>query len=391
MPVKSVFHQKLLNKNITEWSPEIYAKGSKKHHQPRFLIREKHQNRYLVVEKNKVSVINKLLSNPVNSTAKNWEIITMKDSKRRLSLGSSGDSEAEEPEYQEGDEDFLPVLNNHSNLLNDHHLKHVAAHMPARTEGYPWELVYSTAIHGSSLKTLYRSMAGLDSPVLLVIKDLHKKVFGAFSSDPFKVSKHCYGTGETFLFSFNPDFQAYRWSGENSYFVSGNLESLHIGGGGGGFGLWLDADLYHGSSFSCPTFHNASLSTQEDFIVQDLEDEELSCFRDIKPGAPHHYLVVPTKHVGNCKSLSKEHVPLVQQMVEMGKEILQKNNVTDLSDVRFGFHWPPFCSVTHLHLHVLAPASQMGFMSRLFYRLNSYWFITADQLIELLNSKGETN
>lgn len=39
----------------------------------------------------------------------------------------------------------------------------------------------------------------------------------------------------------------------------------------GGFGLWLDADLYHGSSFSCPTFRNASLSTQEDFIVQDLE------------------------------------------------------------------------------------------------------------------------
>ncbi|KAG7229440.1 hypothetical protein INR49_012831 [Caranx melampygus] len=78
-------------------------------------------------------------------------------------------------------------------------------------------------------------------------------------------------------------------------------------------------------------------------------------------------------------------------MVEKGKEILQKNNVTDLNDVRFGFHWPPFCSVTHLHLHVLAPASQMGFMSRLFYRLNSYWFITADQLIEHLISKGETN
>ncbi|TNN02287.1 adenosine 5'-monophosphoramidase HINT3 [Takifugu rubripes] len=119
-------------------------------------------------------------------------------------------------------------------------------------------------------------------------------------------------------------------------------------------------------------------------------DEEMSCFKDIRPGAPHHYLVVPTKHVGNCKSLSKEHVPLVQRMVELGKEILQKNNVTDLSDVRFGFHWPPFCSVTHLHLHILAPASQMGFMSRLVYRLNSYWFITADQLIELLTSKEET-
>ncbi|XP_036931029.1 histidine triad nucleotide-binding protein 3 isoform X2 [Acanthopagrus latus] len=67
-------------------------------------------------------------------------------------------------------------------------------------------------------------------------------------------------------------------------------------------------------------------------------DEEISCFRDIKPGAPHHYLVVPTKHVGNCKSLSKEHVPLVKRMVETGKEILQKNSVTDLSDVRVKGH-----------------------------------------------------
>ncbi|XP_034031233.1 histidine triad nucleotide-binding protein 3 [Thalassophryne amazonica] len=120
-------------------------------------------------------------------------------------------------------------------------------------------------------------------------------------------------------------------------------------------------------------------------------DEELSCFQDIKPGAPHHYLVIPNSHVGNCKSLSKEHIPLVQRMVERGKELLQGKNVTDMSDVRFGFHWPPFSSVTHLHLHVLAPASQMSFMSRLIYRNNSYWFITADQLIELLNSKGETS
>ncbi|XP_030014530.1 nuclear receptor coactivator 7 isoform X1 [Sphaeramia orbicularis] len=255
---------------FVQWSPDIY-KGNKKHQQPPYLIGEKHQNHYLVVEKDKVAVINKLLNNPVNPSAKNWKIITVKDTKRRLSLCSSEDSEAEEPEYHEDVDNILPVLSDHSHLMDDHHLERLVVQMPPRTQGYPWHLAYSTAVHGSSLKTLYRNMAGLDSPVLLVIKDMQKKVFGAFCSDPFRVSKYCYGTGETFLFSFNPDFQSYRWSGENSYFVSGNMESLQIGGGGGGFGLWLDADLYHGSSFSCPTFHNAPLSTQEDFIVQDLE------------------------------------------------------------------------------------------------------------------------
>ncbi|XP_076006554.1 nuclear receptor coactivator 7 isoform X1 [Genypterus blacodes] len=255
---------------FVQWSPDIYTKNNKKHCKPRYLIRKKHQNRYLVVEKDKVAVIDKLLKHPVNHSAKNWEIITVNDAKRRLSLCSSEDSEVEEPQDQEEVED-VPILSNHSKLLDDHHLENLCVNMPARTHGHTWQLVYSTAVNGSSLRTLYRNMADLDCPVLLVIKDMQQKVFGAFSSDPFRVSKYCYGTGETFLFSFSPDFKAYKWSGENSYFVSGHRESLQIGGGGGGFGLWLDADLYHGSSYSCPTFHNVPLSTQQDFIVQDLE------------------------------------------------------------------------------------------------------------------------
>ncbi|XP_037128884.1 nuclear receptor coactivator 7 isoform X1 [Syngnathus acus] len=241
---------------FVQWSPDMCTNNSKK--KPHF------QNRCHVGKKGPSS---QHLSNPA---ATNWGIITGKDTKRRLSL-CSWDSETEEPEYQGKGHDLLPVLSDYSELLDDRHLLSLASHMPDRTQVCEWQLVYSTAVHGSSLKTLYRNMAGLDGPVLLVVKDTQKKVFGAFSSDPFRVSKYCYGTGETFLFTFNPDFQAYKWSGENSYFVSGNMESLHLGGGGGEFGLWIDADLYRGSSFSCPTFHNAPLSTQTDFIIQDLE------------------------------------------------------------------------------------------------------------------------
>ncbi|XP_053737286.1 nuclear receptor coactivator 7 isoform X1 [Synchiropus splendidus] len=257
---------------FVQWSPEMYSsdKTTKKHRQSRYLIKEKNQSRYMVVEEGKATAISKLFSKPLNPAVQNWRIITVKDAKRRLSLCSSEESESEH-EYREEVEDIVPVLCDLSQLLEDHHMENLASHMPARTQGYPWQLVYSLAIHGSSLKTLYRNMAGLDSPVLLVIKDMNNKVFGAFSSDPFRVSTSCYGTGETFLFSCNPEFQAYRWSGENSYFVSGNIDSLQIGGGGGGFGLWLDANLYRGSSISCPTFHNPPLSSEMDFIVKDLE------------------------------------------------------------------------------------------------------------------------
>ncbi|XP_051999858.1 nuclear receptor coactivator 7 isoform X1 [Xyrauchen texanus] len=232
---------------FVEWSPEsIYSKHSRK-------------TSLVKVHRDTLTVIDSLLKNPAS---KNWQIITVNPHKRRLSLCSSTDPLSD---------DLLPVLTVQSQILQEHHLERLMNHIPARTQEYPWKLLYSTAEHGISLNTLYRHMADVDRPVLLVIKDTNNQVFGAFSSDPFKVSSYCYGTGETFLYSFCPEFQIFRWSGENSYFVRGFLDSLQMGGGGGHFGLWLDADLYHGSSYSCNTFYNQPLSLHHDFTIQDLE------------------------------------------------------------------------------------------------------------------------
>ena len=103
--------------------------------------------------------------------------------------------------------------------------------MPARAEGYSWSLIYSTAKHGFSLKTLYREMAKIDTPILLVIQDTNGSVFGALTSHPLRTSDLFYGTGESFLFTFYPDFEKFGWTGHNQYFIKGNCDSLVIGAG----------------------------------------------------------------------------------------------------------------------------------------------------------------
>ncbi|KAM4681471.1 nuclear receptor coactivator 7 isoform 6-T13 [Amazona ochrocephala] len=190
------------------------------------------------------------------------EIITVEEAKRRKSICSN---------YEEEDDDTLPALKHHSALLENMHIEQLARSLPARVQGYPWRLVYSTLEHGTSLKTLYRKSSSLDSPVLLVIKDMDNQIFGAYATQPFRFSDHYYGTGETFLYTFSPHFKVFKWSGENTYFINGDTSSLELGGGGGRFGLWLDADLYHGRSNSCSTFNNDILSKKEDFIIQDIE------------------------------------------------------------------------------------------------------------------------
>lgn len=99
-------------------------------------------------------------------------------------------------------------------------------------------------------------MIGIDSPILLVIEDTQgnvsrfsnsivfdavemnsqhdvcrSQVFGAITSCEIRVSESFYGTGESLLFAINPKMQIYPWSGDNSYFIQGNNESLAIGAG----------------------------------------------------------------------------------------------------------------------------------------------------------------
>ncbi|GFO50589.1 histidine triad nucleotide-binding protein 3 [Plakobranchus ocellatus] len=115
------------------------------------------------------------------------------------------------------------------------------------------------------------------------------------------------------------------------------------------------------------------------------EKDGLVIFRDIKPAAAHHYLVVPQKHVSDPKSLRKDDVELVERLVAAAAEFLDQQG-GNVSEALLGFHWPPFNSISHLHLHVISPSRSMGWLASLIFRPNSFWFVTADWLLERLKS-----
>ncbi|KAM3594861.1 uncharacterized protein V6R79_015135 [Siganus canaliculatus] len=188
-----------------------------------------------------------------------WEMVLMEENVDKPTLAADRDPEG------------LTNIVESSHILEPSHVRELCKELPPRTVGHSWQLAYSTSRHGASLKTLYRKLSTTDSPVLIVIKDALDEVFGAFLSHPLKPSETFYGTGETFLFMLDPRFKCFRWTGENSFFIKGDLDSFAIGGGSGHFGLWVDENLYLGRSSPCFTFNNCCLSETDDFHVMELE------------------------------------------------------------------------------------------------------------------------
>jgi hypothetical protein len=205
--------------------------------------------------------------------AREWEIITVRELCRRLSLDQEYDL-AEIP---------LPEGSIQSQILDEFMIRQIAEILPPRAEGYPWVLIYNSEKHGYSLSTLYRKMETWYeemSPILLIIRDTQGHVFGAMVSTAIRPAEHYYGTADScFLFRFTGkvphtrELRHYEWTGDNQFFIHSTRNTLSIGAGQGHSGLWLDADLNHGRSQRCKTFDNEPLAggDEEDFIIQFVE------------------------------------------------------------------------------------------------------------------------
>jgi histidine triad (HIT) family protein len=88
-----------------------------------------------------------------------------------------------------------------------------------------------------------------------------------------------------------------------------------------------------------------------DFLYR---DESLVIFKDIRPHAPVHLLVVPRKHIRSISDLTEQDKDIVFSMILMAKEVAKKQSIADSGyKLVFNVERGGGQFIFHLHLHLL--------------------------------------
>ncbi len=80
-------------------------------------------------------------------------------------------------------------------------------------------------------------------------------------------------------------------------------------------------------------------------------DEDVVAFRDIRPVAPVHILVVPTKHVTSLKDLKTEDEGLLERVLVTARKIADQVGIS-AGGYRLVINTGPDGGQTVFHLHV---------------------------------------
>ena len=74
-------------------------------------------------------------------------------------------------------------------------------------------------------------------------------------------------------------------------------------------------------------------------------------FKDVKPSAKLHVLIIPKKHINNVLTINKKDSQILYEMYDLGEKLVNKYK---LKKFRFIINGGKYLEVNHLHLHLLA-------------------------------------
>ena len=88
-----------------------------------------------------------------------------------------------------------------------------------------------------------------------------------------------------------------------------------------------------------------------------FEDKDVIAFKDIKPIAPVHILIIPKLHIASINDLTKDHESLIGKMVLSARNIAEQLEIAENGYkllIRTGKHGGQ--EVDHIHLHLIGGA-----------------------------------
>lgn len=82
------------------------------------------------------------------------------------------------------------------------------------------------------------------------------------------------------------------------------------------------------------------------------DDDNIIAFKDIKPSAPVHYLIVPKEHINSIADLEDNHKDIVSKLIFVAKDLAKKTGLEGYKLV-FNVGREGGQIIDHLHLHLL--------------------------------------
>ncbi len=83
-----------------------------------------------------------------------------------------------------------------------------------------------------------------------------------------------------------------------------------------------------------------------------LETAEAVAFKDIRPSAPVHYLIIPKEHIQSIAHLQNNHNEIIAKVVYTAKAVAEKIGLKGYKLV-FNVGREGGQMIDHLHLHLL--------------------------------------
>ncbi|KAM7024146.1 aprataxin isoform 3-T3 [Acridotheres tristis] len=170
----------------------------------------------------------------------------------------------------------------------------------------------------------------------------------------------------------------------------------------------LEADM-QGSSAN-PKLSNTSVSTHEGTsrskehlghwsqgLKSSMQDPEMQVYKDEKtvvikdkyPKARYHWLVLPWDPITSLKSVTRDHLKLLEHMHAVGQKMIEQCPARESLEFRLGYHAIP--SMSQLHLHVISQDFDSPALKtkKHWNSFTTEYFLNSQDVIEMVRSKGK--